>query len=71
MTLASARPAAFERTAPLNIESIALKPVVLDAQNNTAGVMWFARDDRARELSLRVPAGDLVFDFSFAFEDRK
>jgi len=70
MTLPSARPAAFERTASVDIEAIALKPVDLDSQNSVAGVMWFARDDRARELSLRVPVGDMVFDFSFAFEDR-
>ena len=70
MTLTSARPGAFERTESVDIESIALKPAVLKPQQNNAGVMWFARDDRARELSFRVPAGDIVFDFSFAFEDR-
>jgi hypothetical protein len=69
--LASGRPAAFERTESLNIESLALKPVALNSQQNTAGILWFARDERARELSLRVPAGDVVFDFSFAFEDRR
>jgi hypothetical protein len=71
MAIASARPAAFERMESLNIESIALRPVALNSQQNTAGILWFARDERARELSLRVPAGDVVFDFSFAFEDRK
>jgi hypothetical protein len=71
MTLAAARPAAFERTESVNIESIALKSEVLNSPQNTAGILWFARDERARELSLRVPVGDLVFDFSFAFEDRK
>ena len=70
MTLASARPSAFERTESVNVEAIALKPVALDSQKNAAGIMWFAREERARELSLRVPVGDMVFDFSFAFEDR-
>jgi len=70
VTLASGRPAVFERTESVNIQSIALKPAALDSQKNTAGVMWFARDERAHELSLRVPVGDMVFDFSFAFEDR-
>lgn len=70
MTLASARPAAFERTESVNVETIALKPLTVDSQKNTAGIMWFVRDERARELSLRVPVGDMVFDFSFAFEDR-
>lgn len=71
MTLASARPAAFERTESVNVGAIALRPVALDSQKNTAGIMWFARDERAQELSLRVPVGDIVFDFSFAFEDHK
>ena len=70
MNLASARPSAFERTEPVNIGAIALKPLNLDPQKSAAGIMWFARDDRTRELSLRVPVGDMVFDFSFAFEDR-
>jgi hypothetical protein len=69
MTLTSGRPSAFERTESVNIEAIALKPVALASGKDTAGVMWFARDDRAHELSLRVPVGDMVFDFSFAFED--
>jgi len=33
--------------------------------------MWFTRDTSARELSLRVPAGDLVFDFPLSFEQKK
>ena len=70
MTLASARPGAFERTQSIDVESIALKPLALKPQQNAAGVMWFARDDRAHELSLRVPVGGVVFDFAFAFEDR-
>ncbi|HVM74884.1 MAG TPA: hypothetical protein VMT75_04520 [Candidatus Saccharimonadales bacterium] len=70
MTLASARPGSFDRTEPIDIERIALKPIVVKSQQNTAGVMWFARDERANELSLRVPVGGVVFDFAFAFEDR-
>jgi len=69
MTLTSGRPATFERMEYGNIEAIALKPTALASEKNTAGVMWFARDERAHELSLRVPVGDMVFDFSFAFED--
>ena len=70
MTLASARPGLFERTEAVDIEAITLRPTLLKPQQNTAGVMWFARDDRAHELSLRVPVGGVVFDFAFAFEDR-
>ena len=70
MTLASARPAVFERTESVDIQSIALKPTVIKPQQNAAGIMWFTRDDRANELSLRVPVGGVVFDFAFAFDER-
>jgi hypothetical protein len=71
MALASDRPAAFERTEPLDVTAITLKYASLPQAQNTAGVMWFARDPGARELSVRVPVGDVVFDFAFAFEQKK
>ena len=71
MTLVSGRPAAFARTESIDVEAIALKYVSVPSGQSTAGVMWFARDAGAHELSMRVPAGDLVFDFSFAFEQKK
>ena len=71
MTLASARPAAFARDESIDVQAIALKSTSLPAGQNTAGVMWFNRDPSARELSLRVPVGDMVFDFAFSFEDKK
>ncbi len=51
--------------------ALALKPGSLAPQQKTAGVIWFARDASARELSLRVPVGDLVFDFPLSFEPHK
>ena len=71
MTLASARPAAFERTETVDVDAIALKYATVEPGQKAAGVMWFARDAGAHELSMRVPAGDIVFDFSFAFEQKK
>ena len=71
MTLASARPSAFERTEPVDISAIALKYDSVAPGQNAAGVMWFARDAGARELSLRVPVGDIVYDFAFAFDQKK
>jgi hypothetical protein len=71
MTLASSRPGAFERTESIEVQSIALKTVTLTSGETTAGVMWFERDVNARELSLRVPVGNTVFDFAFAFEPKK
>jgi len=71
MVLTSDRPGGFARTESVDVESIALKPVSLASGHSTAGVMWFSRDPNARELSMRVPVGDLIFDFSFAFEQRR
>jgi len=51
--------------------ALALKAGSLAPQQNAAGVIWFARDANARELSLRVPVGDLVFDFPLSFEAHK
>jgi len=51
--------------------ALALKPGALAPQQKTTGVIWFARDANARELSLRVPVGDLVFDFPLSFEAHK
>jgi hypothetical protein len=50
------------------LRSLALKHSKLASGQKTAGVMWFERDTNARELSLRVPVGDLVFDFPLSFE---
>jgi hypothetical protein len=52
------------------LRSLALKHSKLASGQKTAGVMWFERDANARELSLRVPVGDLVFDFPLSFEQR-
>jgi hypothetical protein len=51
--------------------TLALKPGALAPQQKTVGAIWFARDPGARELSLRVPVGDLVFDFPLSFEVHK
>jgi len=71
MALASDRPGPFARTESIDVESIILKPTSLSPGQKTAGVMWFSRDANARELSVRVPAGDTVFDFSFSFHQKK
>ena len=52
------------------LRSLALKHSKLASGQKTAGAMWFERDANARELSLRVPVGDLVFDFPLSFEQK-
>lgn len=71
MEQASERPGVFERSESVNVEAISLKALSLPAGQKTAGVLWFERDDNARELSLRVPVGDMVLDFAFSPEQKK
>jgi hypothetical protein len=62
-----------ETSAPASSElnSLALKHTKLASGQKTTGVIWFQRDPNARELSLRVPVGNLVFDFPMAFNQKK
>jgi len=53
------------------LRSLALKRSKLASGQKTAGVLWFERDANAHELSLRVPVGDLVFDFPLSFEQKR
>jgi len=71
LALASSRQSGFERTESIDVQSVALKTSSVPAGKVDAGVMWFARDASARELSLRVPIADMVFDFSFSLEQKK
>jgi hypothetical protein len=52
------------------LRSLALKHTKLASGQKTVGVIWFERDGTARELSLRVPVGDLVFDFPLSFQQK-
>ncbi|HMD43890.1 MAG TPA: hypothetical protein VKH45_12475 [Candidatus Acidoferrum sp.] len=62
-----------EQSAPATSElnSLALKHSELASGQKTTGVIWFQRDPNARELSLRVPVGGLVFDFPLSFNQKK
>ena len=52
------------------LRALALKYTKLASGQKTTGLIWFERDGNARELSLRVPVGDLVFDFPLSFEQK-
>ncbi len=71
LALTSTHHGAFDRTESVDVQSIALKPTSVPSGRLTAGVMWFDRDGSARQLSLRVPVGDMVFDFAFSLEQKK
>jgi hypothetical protein len=58
---------------PLNDEASSVRAAALKAANlapgqKTSGELWYVRDAKARELSLRISVGDQVFDFPFSFE---
>lgn len=71
LALTSTHHVALERSVSVDVQSIALKPAFVPSGQLTAGVMWFDRDSSAHELSLRVPVGDMVFDFAFSLEQKK
>ena len=56
---------------PASIKSLSLKPARLTNGQKEAGVLWFERDANAREVSMRVPAGNMVFDFPLSFSPKK
>jgi hypothetical protein len=71
MALASTKHVAFSRNETVDVQAIALKSLSLPVGQKTSGVMWFNRDANARELSLRVPVGETVFDFAFSLDQKK
>jgi len=71
LTLVSGRPAVFARSESVDIEAISLKSASLPTGQTSAGVMWFDRDGNARELTMRVPLGDTIFDFAFSLNEKK
>jgi hypothetical protein len=68
---ASTNTRANSAPAPSELDSLALKQTELASGQKTTGVIWFQRDPSARELSLRVPVGDLMFDFPLSFNPKK
>jgi len=70
LVLASTNNRAASAPSAAELKSMALKHSKLAAGQTIAGVTWFERDGSARELSLRVPVGDLVFDFPLSFEQK-
>ena len=51
-----------------SVRAVALKAANLAPGQKTSGDLWFVRDAKAHELSLRISVGDQVFDFPFSFE---
>jgi hypothetical protein len=71
LSAATAKNRASAYADPADIKALALKAGSLATQQKTAGVVWFERDANARELSMRIPVGDVIFDFPLSFEQKK
>ncbi len=53
------------------VKGLVLKMTNLAPGQKTAGELWFAREAKARELSMRLSIGDVVYDFPFSFKEKK
>jgi hypothetical protein len=53
------------------VKVLALKNTNLAPGQKTAGVLWYARDANAHELSMRLAIGDVVYDFPFSLNEKK
>ena len=54
-----------------SLVALSLKSARLQPGQRTVGVVWFEREGNARELSLRVPVGNLIFDFPLSFDQKR
>jgi hypothetical protein len=51
-----------------SVRAVALKSANLAPGQKTSGEVWYTRDAKSHELSLRISVGDVIFDFPFSFE---
>jgi len=49
------------------INTVALKDAVVLPSQQVSGSTWFERDGKLQEMILRVPVGDLVYEFPLSF----
>jgi hypothetical protein len=49
------------------ISTVALKDAVMLPSGKISGSTWFERDGKLQEMVLRVPVGDLVYEFPLSF----
>lgn len=67
--LVSERKAEFNPASQIN--AVALSNAYLLPSQKAAGAVWFERDAKSRQLLLRVPVGDVFFEFPLSFDHNK
>jgi hypothetical protein len=67
--------AAKNQTALVNmareINELSLRECTLKPSEKTAGAVWFERDGKSRQLILKVPVGDVIYEFPLSFNHDK
>jgi hypothetical protein len=53
------------------INTVALKDAAILPSGHISGSTWFERDAKLQEMILRVPVGDLIYEFPLSFNDNK
>jgi hypothetical protein len=57
-------------TTPQEVNSLALRPGILQANNKIGGAVWFERGKNMQYVILRVPVENQVFEFPLSFGPR-
>ena len=53
------------------IKAISLHESTIKPSEKVAGAVWFEREAKAQQLLLRVPVGDVIYEFPLSFNDNK
>ena len=53
------------------INGVALSNTSIAPSHDASGAVWFERDAKPKQLVLRVPVGDVVYEFPLSFEKNK
>jgi hypothetical protein len=53
------------------VKELSLRECTLKPSEKTAGAVWFERDSKSRQLILKVPVGDIIYEFPLSFNHDK
>jgi hypothetical protein len=67
--LVSEHKAEFNPASQINV--VALSSASLQTGQKAAGAVWFERDAKPKQLLLRVPVGDVIYEFPLSFDHNK
>jgi hypothetical protein len=67
--LVSEHKAEFNPSSQINV--VALADASLQPSQKASGAVWFERDSKPQQMVLRVPVGDVVFEFPLSFDHNK